>query len=75
MQQVKISLFQVCSSGKEGSKDDVVMVDLVEAKRLAAKQMKKIKAKEKFMVKAILCLNLNHIVGVIVFYYRIMQEV
>ncbi|KAG4940800.1 hypothetical protein JHK87_044671 [Glycine soja] len=39
----------VFTSGKEGSKDDVVMVDLVEAKRLAAKQMKKIKAKEKFM--------------------------
>ena len=49
------------ASGKEGSKDDVVMVDLVEAKRVAAKQMKKIKANEKFMVKAILCLNLNHV--------------
>ncbi|RDX80866.1 hypothetical protein CR513_38521, partial [Mucuna pruriens] len=35
------------ASGKEGSKDDVVMVDPVEAKRLAAKQMEKIKAKEK----------------------------
>ncbi|KAG4929722.1 hypothetical protein JHK82_046791 [Glycine max] len=40
--------FQVLvASGKEGSKDDVVMVDPVEAKRLAAKQMEKIKAKEK----------------------------
>ncbi|KAK7329851.1 hypothetical protein VNO77_24032 [Canavalia gladiata] len=35
------------SSGKEGSNNDVVMVDPVEAKRLAAKQMARIKAKEK----------------------------
>ncbi|CAL0330385.1 unnamed protein product [Lupinus luteus] len=35
------------SSGKQGSKNDVSMVDPVEAKRLAAKQMEKIKAKEK----------------------------
>ncbi|XP_027332901.1 uncharacterized protein LOC113847810 isoform X2 [Abrus precatorius] len=35
------------SSGKEGSNKDVVMVDPVEAKRLAAKQMERIKAKEK----------------------------
>lgn len=35
------------SSGKDGSKNDVIMVDPVEAKRLAAKQMEKIKAREK----------------------------
>ena len=70
-----LKIIQVASSGKEGSKDDVVMVDPVEAKRLAAKQMEKIKAKEKLKVKAVLCLNLNHIFGVIVFYYRIIQEV
>ncbi|XP_019442186.1 PREDICTED: uncharacterized protein LOC109346826 isoform X2 [Lupinus angustifolius] len=35
------------SSGKQGSKNDVIMVDPVEAKRLAAKQMERIKAKEK----------------------------
>ncbi|MED6133362.1 hypothetical protein PIB30_027528 [Stylosanthes scabra] len=35
------------SSGKEGSNKDVIMVDPVEAKRLAARQMEKIKAKEK----------------------------
>ncbi|KAK7260452.1 hypothetical protein RIF29_26507 [Crotalaria pallida] len=35
------------SSGKEGSNNDVIMVDPVEAKRLAAKQMERIKAKEK----------------------------
>ncbi|GAU20965.1 hypothetical protein TSUD_201140 [Trifolium subterraneum] len=35
------------SSGKDGSKKDVIMVDPVEAKRLAAKQMERIKAKEK----------------------------
>ncbi|KAK7388448.1 hypothetical protein VNO78_23264 [Psophocarpus tetragonolobus] len=34
-------------SGKKGSNDDVVMVDPVEAKRLAAKQMERIKAKER----------------------------
>jgi len=39
------------SSGKDGSKKDVIMVDPVEAKRLAAKQMEKIKAKEKLKVK------------------------
>lgn len=70
-----LKIIQVASSGKEGSKDDVVMVDPVEAKRLAAIQMERIKAKEKFKVKAVLCLNLNHIFGIIVFYYRIIQEV
>ncbi|KAL1372041.1 hypothetical protein HN51_002209 [Arachis hypogaea] len=35
------------SSGKEGSNKDVIMVDPVEAKRLAARQMERIKAKEK----------------------------
>ncbi|XP_061347510.1 uncharacterized protein LOC133293014 [Gastrolobium bilobum] len=35
------------SSGKAGSNNDVIMVDPVEAKRLAAKQMERIKAKEK----------------------------
>ncbi|XP_027192282.2 uncharacterized protein [Cicer arietinum] len=35
------------SSGKDGSNKDVMMVDPVEAKRLAAKQMERIKAKEK----------------------------
>nr|KYP51409.1 hypothetical protein KK1_026690 [Cajanus cajan] len=39
------------ASGKEGSKDDVVMVDPVEAKRLAAKQMERIKAKEKLKIR------------------------
>jgi hypothetical protein len=39
------------SSGKDGSKKDVIMVDPVEAKRLAAKQMERIKAKEKLKVK------------------------
>ncbi|GER42453.1 basic-leucine zipper transcription factor family protein [Striga asiatica] len=36
------------SSDKERSKKEVVMVDPVEAKRLAAKQMEQIKAKERF---------------------------
>ncbi|KAF4383866.1 hypothetical protein CsatB_013623 [Cannabis sativa] len=36
------------SSGKERPKKEVIMVDPLEAKRLAAKQMAKIKAKEKF---------------------------
>ncbi|KAH6828687.1 hypothetical protein C2S53_013709 [Perilla frutescens var. hirtella] len=36
------------SSGKERLKKEVVMVDPLEAKRLAAKQMEQIKAKEKF---------------------------
>lgn len=44
------------------------MVDPVEAKRLAAKQMEIIKSKEKLKVKEALCLNLNHIIGVIVIY-------
>ncbi|XP_057422292.1 uncharacterized protein LOC130716115 [Lotus japonicus] len=38
---------KVVSSGKAGSKNDVIMVDPVEAKQLAAKQMERIKAKEK----------------------------
>jgi len=46
-------------------KDDTVMVDPVEAKRLAAKQMERIKAKEKLKVKAVLLLNLNQIFGVV----------
>lgn len=46
-----ISFIQV-SSGKDGSNKDVMMVDPVEAKRLAAKQMERIKAKEKLKVKA-----------------------
>ena len=49
------------SSGKEGSNNDVIMVDPVEAKRLAAKQMERIRAKEKLKVKAVLCLDFNHI--------------
>ncbi|CAA0816874.1 Unknown protein [Striga hermonthica] len=36
------------SSDKERSKKEIVMVDPVEAKRLAAKQMEQIKAKERF---------------------------
>ncbi|KAI9125823.1 hypothetical protein K1719_003241 [Acacia pycnantha] len=36
------------SSGKKGSNKDVIMVDPVEAKRLAAKQMAQFKAREKF---------------------------
>lgn len=43
-------LIQV-SPGKGGSNKEVIMVDPLEAKRLAAKQMAKIKAKEKFKVK------------------------
>ncbi|MED6138334.1 hypothetical protein PIB30_073427 [Stylosanthes scabra] len=35
------------SSGKEGSNKDVIMVDPVEAKRLVARQMERIKVKEK----------------------------
>lgn len=41
------------SSGKEYSKKVVVMVDPLEAKRLAAKQMELVKAKEKFNVSEI----------------------
>lgn len=41
------------SSGKRKPVKEVVMVDPVEAKRLAAKQMEKIKAKEKFKVSEI----------------------
>ncbi|KAF7838079.1 Chlorophyll A-B binding protein [Senna tora] len=40
-------ILQLVSSGKEGSQKDVIMVDPVEAKRLASKQMEKIKAREK----------------------------
>ncbi|KAG2699249.1 hypothetical protein I3843_07G183700 [Carya illinoinensis] len=36
------------SSARGGSNKEVIMVDPLEAKRLAAKQMKEIKAKEKF---------------------------
>ncbi|KAK7814514.1 hypothetical protein CFP56_003059 [Quercus suber] len=36
------------SSRKGGPKNEVIMVDPLEAKRLAAKQMQEIKAKEKF---------------------------
>ncbi|KAI5675544.1 hypothetical protein M9H77_06494 [Catharanthus roseus] len=36
------------SSGKRNSGKEVIMVDPLEAKRLAAKQMEKIKAKERF---------------------------
>lgn len=39
------------SPGKGGSKNEVIMVDPLEAKRLAAKQMAKIKAREKFKVE------------------------
>lgn len=39
------------SSGKRGSNNEVIMVDPLEAKQLAAKQMQAIKAKEKFQVK------------------------
>lgn len=41
------------SSGKDGSNKDVKMVDPVEAKRLAAKQMAQIKAREKIKVNEI----------------------
>lgn len=43
------------SSRKGGPKNEVIMVDPLEAKRLAAKQMQEIKAKEKFKVKEIRC--------------------
>lgn len=46
------------SSGKGGSNKDVIMVDPVEAKRLAAKQMEKIKAREKIKVNEIFYLDL-----------------
>ncbi|XP_030458974.1 uncharacterized protein LOC115679513 [Syzygium oleosum] len=36
------------SSGRENSINDVIMVDPLEAKRLAAQQMQRLKAKEKF---------------------------
>lgn len=41
------------SSRKGGPKNEVIMVDPLEAKQLAAKQMQEIKAKEKFKVKKI----------------------
>lgn len=41
---------QQVSSGRENPINDVVMVDPLEAKRLAAKQMQQLKAKEKFQV-------------------------
>lgn len=43
-------LLQV-SSKKRDSSNEVIMVDPLEAKRLAAKQMEEIKAKEKYKVK------------------------
>ncbi|CAN6547272.1 unnamed protein product [Malus baccata var. baccata] len=39
------------SSKKGASNNEVIMVDPLEAKRLAAKQMEEIKAKEKYKVK------------------------
>lgn len=39
------------SSRKSGSSNEVIMVDPLEAKRLAAKQMEEIKAKETYKVK------------------------
>lgn len=42
------------SSGKEGSNKDVIMVDPLEAKRLAAKQMVQIKGREKLKVNKFL---------------------
>jgi hypothetical protein len=41
------------SSGKVGFNKEVIMVDPLEAKRLAAKQMQEIEAKENFKVKDI----------------------
>lgn len=40
---------QVSSGGKSGGKE-IIMVDPLEAKRLAAKQFQRIKAREKFKV-------------------------
>ncbi|AES92417.2 hypothetical protein MTR_4g129300 [Medicago truncatula] len=42
-----LSSDEIVSSGKDGSKKDVIMVDPIEAKRLVAKQMERIKEKEK----------------------------
>ncbi|XP_040948920.1 uncharacterized protein [Gossypium hirsutum] len=47
------------SSGKGNSGKEVIMVDPLEAKRLAAKQMVQIKAKEKAKVKKIFILIKN----------------
>ncbi|XP_028791033.1 uncharacterized protein LOC114746926 [Neltuma alba] len=46
-QAIRILANSNVSSGKDGSKNDVNMVDPVEAKRLAAKQMAQIKTREK----------------------------
>ncbi|KAL8468843.1 hypothetical protein ACS0TY_031881 [Phlomoides rotata] len=47
-QAIRVLANPNASSGKEYTKKVVVMVDPLEAKRLAAKQMEQIKAKEKF---------------------------
>ncbi|XP_059459508.1 uncharacterized protein LOC132189047 isoform X2 [Corylus avellana] len=49
------------SSGKVGFNKEVIMVDPLEAKRLAAKQMQEIEAKEKFKVKDISSLRKRQI--------------
>jgi hypothetical protein len=42
-------------SGKSSPMKEVIMVDPLEAKRLAAKQMKEIQKRERFKVKDISC--------------------
>lgn len=50
------------SPGKDGLIKQVIMVDPLEAKRMAAKEMEKIKAKEKFKVKEVIIINdANHV--------------
>jgi len=45
--------------GKRSSGENVVMVDPLEAKRLAAKQMQEIRAKEKLKVHCC-CIGVHH---------------
>lgn len=45
------------SPGRDGLIKQVIMVDPLEAKRMAAKEMEKIKAKEKFKVKEVIIIN------------------
>jgi hypothetical protein len=47
------------SQGKRSSGENVVMVDPLEAKRLAAKQMQEIRAKEKLKVHCS-CIGVYH---------------
>jgi hypothetical protein len=54
-----VFLMNQASQGKRSSGENVVMVDPLEAKRLAAKQMQEIRAKEKLKVHCS-CIGVYH---------------